>query len=113
MLKRYKKFNNVLIKADIEGAELDLVGGLKKILEHRKNVIFLSEFNPFCLDRAGVKSEDFIKAIKSTGLDFFIIDGNKDDLRKSHPQNWHRNIVGVSKSFQVWSKKCFGKEQRM
>ena len=38
---------------------------------------------------------------------------NKDDLKKSHSQNWHRNVVGVSKSFRSWSKQCFGKEQKI
>lgn len=64
-----------LIKVDVEGAELLVLQGMKRILEENPEIILVVEFGPSHLYRVGQSIEQWLGAFKKCGFDqIFEID---------------------------------------
>ena len=58
-----------LIKVDVEGAELLVLQGMKRILEENPEIILVVEFGPSHLYRVGQSVEQWLDAFKKCGFD--------------------------------------------
>ncbi len=57
-----------IIKMDVEGGEIDILNGGKKVLEKMKNITIYSECNPEGLLKFARNTDDFITAFRTTGF---------------------------------------------
>jgi FkbM family methyltransferase len=62
-----------LIKIDVEGAELDVIRGAKKILSGSPECVVVAEFGPSHLRRAGVSVEDWFSEFTGHGFGYYGI----------------------------------------
>lgn len=65
---------NVVMKVDVEGAELDVLEGARGFLEHRPDAVLIVEFNPIAQERAGRGRLEVLDRIRSLGLRVWRID---------------------------------------
>ena len=65
-----------LIKIDVEGAEIDVINGMQRILERLRPPALLIEFCPFLLQAAGKLPIDLIRLIRRWGFVIQYIDEN-------------------------------------
>jgi len=64
---------SVIVKMDTEGNELNVLDGMKNLIENIVDIRLLIEFNPNCLIANGVNPQDFLYSIENLGFDIFII----------------------------------------
>ena len=57
-----------LVKMDIQGAEYRALLGMRELLERSRDVVFLTEFWPMGLTRAGTRPADYLALIESLGF---------------------------------------------
>jgi FkbM family methyltransferase len=62
-----------VIKIDVEGAELDVIRGAKKILSGSPECVVVAEFGPSHLRRAGVSVEDWFSEFTGHGFGYYGI----------------------------------------
>lgn len=55
-----------IVKMDIEGLELEALEGMADLINTNRNMKFFMEFNPYTLNRRGVKLDSFVKLIFET-----------------------------------------------
>lgn len=65
-----------VVKIDVEGAEYNVLSGMKKILDRNPGVRILIEFAPTHIIRAGRKPEDLLRLIKELGFSKKLITGS-------------------------------------
>ena len=75
-----------VIKIDIEGAEPEVLGGMKKILADNKDIKIMSEFYPEGISEAGTAPLDFLKQWHELGFEISLIDGKARRLRRFSPE---------------------------
>ena len=75
-----------VIKIDIEGAEPEALGGMKKILADNKDIKIMSEFYPEGISEAGTAPLDFLKQWQELGFEISLIDEKKRHLRRFSPE---------------------------
>jgi len=63
-----------LVKIDVEGAELDVLAGMKRILATNPEIVLIVEFGPSHLARTGVTPEAWFAAFTGEGFDALAID---------------------------------------
>lgn len=73
-LENAASLNVGLIKIDVEGAELDVLEGMGKLLEKKNHLSLIIEFNPGLLQTAGVDLVQFLGRPSQWGLKVQIID---------------------------------------
>ena len=66
-----------LIKIDVEGAELDVLAGMERLLRESKGIRLILEFNPCLLQSAGVTPLEFLERPGATGFQACFIDEAK------------------------------------
>jgi FkbM family methyltransferase len=97
-----------LIKIDVEGAELDVIRGAKKILSGSPECVVVAEFGPSHLRRAGVSVEDWFSEFTGHGFGYYGIaepSGNlhRVDLRWAASQH-SVNILFVRPGARIEKK---------
>ena len=65
-----------VVKIDVEGAEYNVLSGMKKILDRNPGVRILIEFAPTHIIRAGRKPEDLLRLFKELGFSKKLISGS-------------------------------------
>lgn len=65
-----------VVKIDVEGAEYNVLSGMKKILDRNPGIRILIEFAPTHIIRAGRKPEDLLRLIKELGFSKKLISGS-------------------------------------
>jgi FkbM family methyltransferase len=60
-------------KIDVEGAELDVLSGMKGLLDANKDIALIAEFGPSHLERVGIAPEDWFAAFAAHGFDAYVI----------------------------------------
>jgi FkbM family methyltransferase len=63
-----------VVKIDVEGAELAVMRGMTRTLEHNPHAVVIVEFGPSHLARAGIAIEDWMKELRGLGFDIWEID---------------------------------------
>lgn len=63
-----------VVKIDIEGAESEALEGMDVTLDRNRDLVLFLEFNPSCIERAGVDPAALIGHLTSVGFDIRIID---------------------------------------
>ena len=89
---RDKKILPDIIKVDIEGSEIEMLIGAKKVIKKSRPIIFLS-YHPFHIKKLGYKSSFIFDIIKK--LDYKIYDSNKNkpnNLKNSEYLLAHKRI---------------------
>ncbi len=85
----------VLIKLDAEGHELEILEGMRSILEINHRLELVIEFNPKCLRSAGHRPAEVLEFISRLGYAIFFLDDKKRIPYKVLPQQfdeWTQNI---------------------
>ncbi|MBA7660315.1 hypothetical protein ES703_68317 [subsurface metagenome] len=77
-----KEYHINVIKIDIEGAEIDAVEGMNKVIKKNKDLEMLVEFWPFAIKRAGRSPDEFFAKLLSHGFVIYGIYEKKRLLRK-------------------------------
>lgn len=63
-----------LVKIDVEGAELDVLAGMRELLERNPEIALLTEFGPSHLKRIGQTPESWFAAFAEHGLEAQLVD---------------------------------------
>ena len=66
-----------LVKVDVEGAELEVLAGMDRLLRESEGIRLILEFNPFLLQSAGVDALEFLKRPGAEGFQACVIDETK------------------------------------
>jgi FkbM family methyltransferase len=74
-----------LAKIDVEGAELDVLLGMGRVLEENPEMPIIVEFDPSHLARAGWAAVDWFAQIERLGFKVFVIDEAASRLRPLDP----------------------------
>jgi FkbM family methyltransferase len=70
-----------LIKIDVEGAELEVLEGMTRIIAENPELSIIAEFGPSHLKAADVAPEKWLSAFLSRGFDPFVIDELSGECR--------------------------------
>jgi FkbM family methyltransferase len=57
-----------LVKIDVEGAELDVLAGMARIIADNRDIAIVAKFRPSCFERAGVTAEQWFREFQKFGL---------------------------------------------
>lgn len=99
-----KSDEHYVIKMDVQGAELDVILGAKKLLEH--DCVIISEFWPWGLALSGIDPYDFYNHMKNLDYEFFdfdLIAIKENDLKNFC--NLGRNKKHLSEDFVIMKRK--------
>ncbi len=61
------------IKVDIEGAEYEALLGMGSTIKYNENLILVTEFCPFLLERAGFSAADYLGRLSDLGFALHMI----------------------------------------
>jgi FkbM family methyltransferase len=65
---------------DAEGSEMKILRGMKKMLEHNKNIQLILEFNPVMITGSGDSPKEFLQALLANGFALYALDD-----KEGHP----------------------------
>lgn len=63
-----------LVKIDVEGAELDVLAGMERLIARSPNLVIVAEFGPTHLTRVGLTAEGWFEAFEGHGFQAYAID---------------------------------------
>ncbi len=69
----------------MEGAELDVLAGMPRILRTNPQIVLLAEYGPSHLVRTGVTPEQWFGAFRAEGFDAYAIDEETGACRPVAP----------------------------
>jgi FkbM family methyltransferase len=94
-----------LVKIDVEGAEIEVLKGMNRILDQGKRPILLVEWSPACQVGAGHSPDDLITTLRSLGYELEAlgysasVDETVRRLARSElPREWYVNLVCLPNS---------------
>jgi FkbM family methyltransferase len=71
-----------LIKMDIQGAEASALDGMERLIATSPRLVFICEFWPFGLQRAGVDPLGFIARLETLGFEVVHVDAEAERLER-------------------------------
>lgn len=66
-----------LIKMDIQGAEFLALDGMQETLNKNRDILLLTEFWPYAIEKSGHSPEEFLEKLKQFSFEIFVFDNNK------------------------------------
>ena len=70
-----------VIKIDVEGAELEVLEGMTRVIAENPELSIIAEFGPSHLRTADVEPEEWLLAFQKRGFDAFVIDELSGECR--------------------------------
>lgn len=74
-----------LAKIDVEGAELDVLAGMKRVIEENRELAIVTEYGPVHLKRVGIAPADWFAAFEAHGLRAYAIEDPAGRCRRVKP----------------------------
>jgi FkbM family methyltransferase len=71
-----------LVKIDVEGAELAVLRGMRRVLAENPQVVVIVEFGPSSIKRTGTAIDAWMRELQTLGFDIWEIDDEKRCLRR-------------------------------
>jgi FkbM family methyltransferase len=62
-----------LVKIDVEGAELEVLAGMERILDESPEIALIAEYGPSHLARVGIRPADWLRAFEAKGFETFAV----------------------------------------
>lgn len=84
-----------LVKIDVEGFELEVLRGMRAILDRSPDIMLIAEYGPTHLSRQGVSPEEWIAEFESFGFSLWTIDETNGTLSKASVETL-RGIYSVN-----------------
>jgi FkbM family methyltransferase len=87
---------DVVLKIDVEGAELDALGGLENTVAQSGRVVLMVEVNPSALGEAGRTPAELIGRLRQLGLELWRIDEEAQEvvlLGTNDTGDWKGNLL--------------------
>jgi FkbM family methyltransferase len=69
-----------IVKLDVEGAELDVLSGMERVLAENPDLAIVAEFGPSHLKRTRQSSDRWIGSFRERGFGLFVIDERNGDV---------------------------------
>jgi FkbM family methyltransferase len=94
--------DDLVIKIDVEGAELDALGGLERTVAESGRAVLVVEVNPSALAEAGRTPAELIARLRELGLELWRIDEEAlavVRLETDDTGDWKGNLVGRRGNF--------------
>jgi FkbM family methyltransferase len=88
--------SDLVLKIDVEGAELDVLGGLTQTLEQAQRAVLLVEVNPGALAEAGRTPAELIASLRELGLAISKVDEDAHEvapLEGDDTGEWKGNLL--------------------
>lgn len=76
-----------LIKFDIQGAEVNAINGMKKLIKKNKNIKIISEFWPYGINKTGHKASEFTSFFVKQGFEMFELYEKDETLIKTNSRD--------------------------
>ncbi|MBV9673635.1 MAG: FkbM family methyltransferase [Verrucomicrobia bacterium] len=96
-----------VVKIDVEGAELDVLEGMKHILAKHRDILLIVEYGVVHLKRLGTKPVDWFSRFFAHGLTLFAFDKQADTWREIAEEKASElpsgNVVFVRLGTSQWS----------
>jgi UDP-perosamine 4-acetyltransferase len=61
-------------KIDVEGAELDVLCGMSRIITENPGILIIAEYGPSHLARTGIAPADWLSAFRSQGFEAYVVE---------------------------------------
>jgi len=75
-----------VVKIDVEGAELEVLAGMRRIIERNPGLAIIVEFGPSHLERIGTSPEHWLAAFAAHGYERVLIDESSGHCRHADMQ---------------------------
>ena len=98
-----------LVKIDVEGAELEVLAGMTRILARDRRLALVVEWNPACLRRAGRDPLDLPAALEALGFGLAVLD---EDAGRTRPLAEVASIVSSGSLPDSWFVNLWGERAR-
>ena len=88
--------DDVVLKIDVEGAELDALGGLEQTVAQASRIVLMVEVNPSALAEAGRAPAELIARLRELGLELWRIDEEAQEvvlLDTNDTGDWKGNLL--------------------
>jgi hypothetical protein len=95
-----------LVKIDVEGAEYEVLDGMRRILAENRRLAILAEWNPLCLRAAGADGAGLPARLAAEGFALEVLDDHSqlqrslDELLQmartgALPNSWYCNLMAT------------------
>jgi len=87
-----------VVKIDVEGAELDVLAGMQRLLNENPDLAIVAEYGPSHLERIGIKPKEWFQAFKDAGFEAYTIAEPSGACRKVSQKDL-KHIVSINIAF--------------
>ena len=95
-----------LVKIDVEGFELEVLRGMREIVDRSPDIVVIAEYGPTHLSRKEISPEEWIAEFESFGFDLWTIDETNGMLSKASVETlrgiYSVNILMVRGTLAQW-----------
>ena len=91
-----------VIKIDVEGAEMAVLQGMRKIIAKNRQLNIFTEFNPEALMRAGFSPIEYFQMLVNYGFEIYVINEQKQSLEPAEVSH----VMKMCKSIEYVNLLC-------